>query len=156
MPDISAVERTLATTAPVTLANAFLAELHQRYKDHAAGKVATSLPELAGADPSWFGISAVTVDGTVHVCGDSDQTFTTQSIAKPFVFGLALEDYGAEALSHYIGVEPTGDSFNSVLQPERVSQRRFNPMINAGALVTTGLIRGANPDARFARPGWRP
>jgi glutaminase A len=151
MSDMSTAERTVAKTDPTTLSGALLSVLHQRYKDHAAGKVATSLPELAGADPSCFGISAVTVDGAVHACGDSDQTFTTQSIAKPFVFGLALEDYGAEALSHYIGVEPTGDSFNSVLQPERVSQRRFNPMINAGAIVTTGLIRGADPDARFAR-----
>ena len=110
-----------------------------------------SLAELAGADPCLFGISAVTVDGAVHACGDSDQTFTIQSIAKPFVFGLALEDYGADALADYIGVEPTGDSFNSVLQPERVSQRRFNPMVNAGALVATGLIRGADADVRFAR-----
>jgi glutaminase len=62
------------------------------------------------------------------LCGDSARPFTIQSIAKPFVFGLALEDYGAEALAEYIGVEPTGDSFNSILQPERVSQRRFNPM----------------------------
>ena len=151
MPDTSATARPVATMAPVALSDALLAELHERYKDHAAGKVATSWPELAGADPGWFGISAVTIDGETHACGDSDLSFTTQSIAKPFVFGVALEDYSADALAHYIGVEPTGDSFNSVLQPERVSQRRFNPMINAGALVTTGLIRGANTNARFAR-----
>jgi glutaminase A len=142
---------TVAKTAPVALSAALLAELHQRYKDNSGGEVATSLPELAGADPSLFGISAVTVDGAVHAYGDSNRTFTIQSIAKPFVFGLALEDYGADALAQYIGVEPTGDSFNSVLQPERVSQRRFNPMVNAGALVATGLIKGADPDARFAR-----
>jgi len=151
MPETSTAARTVATTGPAALSDALLAVLHQRYQDHAAGKVATSLPELAGADPSWFGISAVTVDGAVHACGDSARAFTIQSIAKPFVFGLALEDYGAEALAQYIGVEPTGDSFNSVLQPERVSQRRFNPMINAGALVTTGLVKGADPDERFAR-----
>lgn len=148
---ISAATGTVAKTAPAALSDALLAELHQRYKDNSDGEVATSLAELAGADPCLFGISAVTVDGAVHACGDSDQTFTIQSIAKPFVFGLALEDYGADALADYIGVEPTGDSFNSVLQPERVSQRRFNPMVNAGALVATGLISGADADARFAR-----
>ena len=119
---ISAATGSVAKTAPAALSDALLAELHQRYKDNSGGEVATSLAELAGADPCLFGISAVTVDGAVHACGDSDQTFTIQSIAKPFVFGLALEDYGADALADYIGVEPTGDSFNSVLQPERVSQ----------------------------------
>jgi glutaminase len=142
---------TVATTVPTALSDALLAELHERHKDNTKGKVATSLAELAGADPRWFGISAVTVDGAVHTCGDSARVFTIQSIAKPFVFGLALADHGANALARYIGVEPTGDSYNSILQPERVSQRRFNPMINAGALVTTGLLRGADPDARFAR-----
>jgi glutaminase len=151
MPKMSTAANAVATAAPAALSDALLAVLHQRYKDYRGGTVAHSLPELASADPSWFAISAVTVDGAVHVCGDSDQAFTIQSIAKPFVFGLALEDYGAKALADYIGVEPTGESFNSVLQPERVSQRRLNPMINAGALVTTGLIRGADPQARFAR-----
>ncbi len=151
MSSIDSAERMAAQEVPSVLSDALLAQLHDRYKDQTVGKVAISLPELADADPASFGISAVTVDGAVHACGNSDQAFTIQSIAKPFVFGLALEDYGAEAISHYIGVEPTGNNFNSVLQPERVSQHRFNPMINAGALVTTGLIRGADPDARFAR-----
>ncbi len=151
IPDISTAACLAATTVPTALSDALLAVLHQRYKDNSGGKLATKLPELANADPCWFGISVVTVDGAVHTCGDSARAFTIQSIAKPFVFGLALEDYGAEALANYIGVEPTGDSFNSFLQPERVSQRCFNPMINAGALVTTGLIKGADPDARFAR-----
>jgi glutaminase len=151
MPDISTVAGSVAPPAPAALSDALLAVLHQRYRDNREGQVATSLPELACADPCWFGLSVVTVDGAVYACGDSAQVFTIQSIVKPFVFGLALEDYGAEALAHCIGVEPTGDSFNAVLQPERVSQRRFNPMINAGALMTTGLIRGPDPEARFAR-----
>jgi glutaminase len=93
MQDMSTAACNVATTAPAALSDAFLAVLHQRYKDNSEGKVATSLPELARADPCWFGLSAVTVDGAVHACGDSARAFTIQSIAKPFVFGLALEDY---------------------------------------------------------------
>ena len=71
--------------------------------------------------------------------GDSRVPFTLQSMSKPFVYGLALEDRGKPALIQRIGVEPTGDSFNEI-SLERRTGRPFNPMINAGAIAATSLV----------------
>lgn len=91
-----------------------------------------------------------TTDGHVYEVGDSQQTFTIQSISKPFVYGLALEDHGQDAVLDKIGVEPSGDAFNSIsLYPD--SGRPFNPMINAGAIAATGMVDGTDPAARLHR-----
>ena len=87
------------------------------------GTVATYIPELAGADPRWFGISLATVDGYVYEVGDTRQPFTIQSISKPFVYGLALEDCGKAAVLERIGVEPTGDAFNEISLESRPAAR---------------------------------
>src|SRR5262249_32651905 len=72
----------------------YLRHLHRVHADIKEGKVATYIPELAKADPDWFGICLVTASGAVYEAGDSSQLFTIQSISKPFVYGLALEDNG--------------------------------------------------------------
>ena len=80
----------------------------------------------------------VTADGHVYEVGDTDLEFTIQSISKPFVFGMALEDQGRDAVLERVGVEPSGNPFNSIVVDDR--NRPFNPMVNAGAIVATGLI----------------
>src|SRR4051794_25638417 len=111
-----------------------LRELHAELAGIDEGTVATYIPELAKADPNWFGICVVTTNGGVYEVGDSRQPFTLQSISKPFVYGLALEDRGRVEVLQKIGVEPTGDAFNSIsLDP--VTGRPRNPMINAGAIT---------------------
>ena len=67
----------------------YLKELHSDFSRITEGKVATYIPELAKADPGWFGICLVTLNGAVYEIGDSAQPFTIQSISKPFVYGLA-------------------------------------------------------------------
>ncbi len=127
-----------------------LAQLHRAHAKCTEGKVATYIPELAKADPNWFGICLVTVNGTVYEVGDSLQPFTIQSISKPFVYGLALEDNGRVPVLQKVGVEPTGDAFNSIsLDP--ATGRPRNPMINAGAIATAGLIAGKTPATRLKR-----
>jgi glutaminase len=114
------------------------------------GEVATYIPELAKADPDWFGICLVTTGGQVYEAGDSGIPFTIQSISKPFVYGLALEDNGLSEVLAKVGVEPTGDAFNSIsLEPG--TGRPLNPMINAGAIATAGLIPGSSPATRLRR-----
>jgi len=127
-----------------------LQQLHRAHAKLADGKVATYIPELAKADPNWFGICLVTTNGAVYEVGDSRQPFTIQSISKPFVYGLALEDNGRVPVLQKVGVEPTGDAFNSIsLDPE--TGRPRNPMINAGAIATAGLIAGKTPQTRLKR-----
>src|SRR4029078_2194575 len=92
----------------------YLAELHREIAAITDGAVATYIPELAKADPNWFGICIATTDGKIYEVGDSRQKFTIQSISKPFTYGLALEDRGRDAVLAKIGVEPTGDAFNSI------------------------------------------
>jgi glutaminase len=129
---------------------AFLRSLHERFRSLESGTVATYIPELARADPGWFGISVATADGHVYEVGDTRQPFTIQSISKPFVYGLALEDRGKAAVLASIGVEPTGDAFNEI-SLESSTGRPRNPMINAGAITATSLILGSSLEDRWQR-----
>jgi glutaminase len=112
--------------------------------------VADYIPELAKANPDWFAISIATVDGRTFDVGDSQQLFSIQSVSKPFVFGQALDDHGREAVLGRVGVEPTGEAFNSIVLDED-SNRPFNPMVNAGAIATTDLIVGKDYPDRVGR-----
>jgi glutaminase len=129
---------------------AALNELHLRYRDHREGAIATYIPELAKANPDWFAICVVTADGQIYEIGDADREFTIQSVSKPFVYGLALEDHGRDAVLTKVGVEPTGDAFNSIIKLDSAN-RPHNPCINAGAIATTSLIKGGDPTARLNR-----
>ena len=128
----------------------YLRLLHERFRSLDDGVVATYIPELALADPSWFGISVATADGYVYEVGDTRQPFTIQSISKPFVYGLALEDHGKAAVLRRIGVEPTGDAFNEI-SLESPTGRPRNPMINAGAIAASSLVRGDSAEDRWDR-----
>jgi len=128
-----------------------LSELYDKYKSLMHGRLANYIPELAKADPNWFGICVVTVDGQVYEVGDYEQLFTIQSISKAFVYGLALEEHGRDYVLTKVGVEPTGDAFNSIIQLEESSKRPYNPMVNAGAIATTSLIKGSSPSERLNR-----
>jgi glutaminase len=156
------VERALdlrtVTRSPVL---EYLGNLLEEYRSLDEGEVATYIPELGRADPGWFGICVVTADGHVYEVGDTSLEFTIQSISKPFVFGMALEDQGRDAVLERVGVEPSGNAFNSIVVDDL--SRPFNPMVNAGAIVATGLIEsrgGRDPMDRvveaFSRYAGRP
>jgi len=112
--------------------------------------VASYIPELTKADPNWFGICLVTMDGVAYSVGDSEQLFTIQSISKPFVYATALADRGRDFVARRVGVEPSGDAFNSIsLHPQTGAP--YNPMINAGAIASTSLVNGDTPEAQWQR-----
>jgi glutaminase len=96
-------------------------------------------PEIPGAEQKSFSICLATTDGEVFVAGDHDLPFALQSISKSFVYELALEACGRERVLARVGVEPSGDAFNSIVFDERPN-RPFNPMVNAGGLATTNLV----------------
>ncbi|BCL35854.1 glutaminase A [Nostoc sp. MS1] len=125
-------------------------DLHSKYKSLKEGIVANYIPELAKVDPDLFSISIVTVDGQVYQVGDYQQLFTIQSISKVFAYGLALEDHGRDYVLTRVGVEPTGEAFNAIILDEQ-SKRPYNPMVNAGAIATTSLIKGAGATERLNR-----
>jgi glutaminase len=136
-----------ACSSPIT---DYLNYLHNEFASVSDGTVATYIPELAKADPKWFGICLVTTSGHIYEVGDSLQSFTIQSISKPFVYGLALEDHGRQHVLSKVSTEPTGDAFNSIsLEPG--TGRPRNPMINAGAIATTSLIEGKTAQTRLRR-----
>jgi glutaminase len=121
--------------------SAALAALLSRHVDLEEGQVADYIPELAGADPSCFGISMVSVHGQIYSAGDAELPFTIQSVSKPFVYALALSDLGLPRVARHVGFEPSGEPFNAIsLEPG--TGRPANPLINAGAIVTTSLIAG--------------
>ena len=123
--------------------------LHEKHRGVQDGNVATYIPELGKANPEHFGISVVTADGQEFSIGDTAHEFTIQSICKPLAFLMALEQHGRDRTLQHVGVEPSGDAFNSVeLDPK--SMRPFNPMVNAGAISVASLIKGASREAGVA------
>ncbi|MBD2359951.1 glutaminase A [Anabaena minutissima FACHB-250] len=125
-------------------------ELHVKYQSLKEGILANYIPELAKVNPDLFSICIVTVDGQVYEVGDYQQLFTIQSISKVFAYGLALEDHGRDYVLTKVGVEPTGEAFNAIILDEQ-SKRPYNPMVNAGAIATTSLIKGAGATERLNR-----
>lgn len=124
----------------------YLDGVHRRFLGLRDGAVADYIPPLGTVDPEQFAIAVATTDGQVYGVGDVGAAFTIQSISKPFTYGLALQDRGLAEVRARIGVEPSGDAFNSISLD--ATGRPRNPMINAGAIAAAGLVDGDDPFAR--------
>ncbi|UTR11009.1 glutaminase A [Evansella sp. LMS18] len=115
------------------------------------GKVADYIPALKTADRDALSI-AVYEEGTCASAGDIQEKFTLQSISKVLSLALALMDNGEEEVFSRVGMEPTGDPFNSIIKLETHSPSKpLNPMINAGALSVTSMIHGGSVEERLGR-----
>lgn len=106
------------------------------------GQVANYIPQLASVDIHQLAIAMTTVDGTRYHYGDSEVNFTLQSIAKVIILATALEDVGTKNVFDRVGMEPTGDPFNSIRRLETLTHMPLNPMINAGAISVISTITG--------------
>lgn len=115
-------------------------------KKHTAdGKVASYIPELKKANGEDLGICVIDNDGNIYCAGDYKKKFTIQSISKTIILALALMDNEWDYVFSKVGMEPSGDPFNSIMKLETNDTKKpCNPMINAGAIVTTSLIKGDN------------
>ncbi len=120
--------------------------IYDKYRTVDHGEVATYIPELAKTDPNGFAICLATVDGQVICAGDWRREFTIQSVCKPFAYQMALEEFGRERTHTSVGVEPSGEAFNSIELDPR-TMRPFNPMVNAGAISVASLIKKKSPSA---------
>jgi glutaminase len=126
-----------------------LDRLRDRVMPETAGTVAGSIPQLAEADPDLCGIAVVTVGGELRTSAQAEVAISIQSAVKPFLFALALQDTDRAALGR-IGIEPTGEAFDAI-KLESGTGRPPNPMVNAGAILTSSLVDGDDIDQRTAR-----
>jgi glutaminase len=121
-----------ALTADVT-------RLYEELLPVRSGSVADYIPQLKRVDADQLGIAVCTVDGQRFSVGDATTAFCLQSVSKTVSYCLALDEHGTEAVHKQVGREPSGQSFNELaLNPKGLPH---NPMVNAGAIMTTSLIR---------------
>lgn len=118
----------------------------------AKGAVATYIPELAKANPDQLGICMIDGAGMTHCAGDWDPVFSMQSVAKPLILLLALQDSGEEAVRLLVGMEATGKPFDAFnYSDQALTGAHINPMINAGAIELCTLIHGDTYAEKFDR-----
>ena len=116
------------------------------------GTVASYIPELDKAKKDALGLYIIDVEGNEYCSGDWDTKFTIQSISKIVTLMLAILDNGEEYVFSKVGMEPTGDPFNSIKKLETSSRKKpYNPLINAGAIAIASMIKGKDARDRFQR-----
>ena len=111
------------------------------------GEVASYIPELAKVSPDQFGLHLDTLKGEHFSTGDSDQRFSIQSVSKVFLLAKALQESGSD-FHKRVGVEPSGNHFDSLVQLEFEQGIPRNPFINAGALVVCDILMSLLPDPK--------
>jgi glutaminase len=103
------------------------------------GIVASYIPELQKVSPNKFGVHLCSVSGENYGYGDSEEKFSIQSISKVISLAMAFE-IEKENLWKRVGVEPSGNPFNSLVQLEYDGGIPRNPFINAGAIVVADVL----------------
>ncbi|WP_410510569.1 glutaminase A [Nodosilinea sp. E11] len=128
---------------------ALVHDAYDRFKTIDEGAIADYIPALAQVPRDLFGLCVVGTNGAIHSIGDIDYEFSIQSVSKPFVFALICQAIGEDAAQETLGVNSTGQSFNSVIALERIGEGTNNPMVNAGAIATTSLAPGNTAEAKW-------
>jgi len=117
---------------------------YAKFKDLQEGKNADYIPALAKVDSKIFGIALVTVDGKVYTAGDITSEVSIQSISKVFTMAKVMEEQGPDAIKNNMGVDATGQVFNSIVAVEQYRGAEMNAMVNPGAITATSMVSGAN------------
>jgi glutaminase len=121
------------------------------------GSNADYIPALAAVDPDLFGIALVTIDGQVFTAGDVERVVSIQSISKVFTMAQVIEEQGPGSIEQQIGVDATGMRFNSIVAVEMVrgmsgaGAAEMNPLVNAGAITATSMVKGATAGEVWGR-----
>ena len=119
---------------------------YQQYRGLAEGKNADYIPALAKVNPNYFGIALVTPRGETATAGDIEPTFSIQSISKVFTMALVFQESGEAVVENSVGVDATGQVFNSIVAVEQFKGKEMNPLVNPGAIATTGMVKGGSAD----------
>lgn len=121
-----------------------LKSAHSAFRNLNEGKNADYIPALAKVPSHLFAITLVTVDGQVYSIGDTDAAFSIQSISKVFTMAQVFQESGAEIVFDTLGVDATGQAFNSIVAIEQYKGKEQNPLVNPGAIAATAMIKGKN------------
>jgi glutaminase len=119
---------------------------YTKYQNLQEGKNADYIPALAKVDPKIFGIALVTTDGKVYTKGDLASEVSIQSISKVFTMAKVIEERGPKAIEDNMGVDATGQVFNSITAIEQYRGAEMNAMVNPGAITATSMVSGASRD----------
>ena len=135
----------------------YLGQVLHHCGEDTTGHLARDLPAPGSTDPALHALALATSDGAEYAAGDDEHLFTIQSISKPFVYALAIDDVGLERVHDFVGTEPSGEAFNE-LSLEGGTGRPLNSMINAGAIATHQLVnyRNWDPDGGGPEDSGRP
>ncbi|MEZ5569660.1 MAG: glutaminase A [Halioglobus sp.] len=126
---------------------AALDKAYKDYKDLQEGANADYIPALAEVDSKVFGIALVTPQGKLYTAGDMDTVVSIQSISKVFTMAKVIEESGTEAIFNNMGVDATGQVFNSIVAIEQYQGAEMNALVNAGAITATSMVKGNSYDA---------
>lgn len=124
---------------------------YAKYKGLKEGKNADYIPALAKVDSNIFGIALVTPDGKVYTKGDVSSEVSIQSISKVFTMALVMEEKGTQSIHDAMGVDATGQVFNSIVAIEQYKGKEMNALVNAGAITATGMVSGNTYDEIWKR-----
>jgi glutaminase len=124
---------------------------YARYKDLKEGANADYIPALAAVDPNIYGIALVTTDGRVYTKGDVSSEVSIQSISKVFTMARVIEDRGTAAIADNMGVDATGQVFNSIVAIEQYKGSQMNAMVNPGAIAATSMVSGSSREEIWNR-----
>lgn len=105
------------------------------------GKVADYIPELGKMDAKAIAFSVVDKNGKVFNTGDVSKKFTMQSISKIISLMVAVNEKGETHIFDKMGYFGSDKPFNHFSNLETTG-KPLNPMMNAGAILTTSLISG--------------
>src|SRR5438045_6246112 len=159
----AAIISTTSVTAPVAAQNgqtspvalkrelveSAVKEAYARFATDNNGKNADYIPALAHVDSKLFGIAVVSTDNQTFAVGDTNYSFSIQSISKVYTLALAMNKLGSDAVFQRVGSEPTGRPFNSPVAVVDMPSHSGNPFVNAGAIATTSLVAGGNANQRW-------
>jgi glutaminase len=137
-------EQPVRDTLSTASVQAAIDAAYAQFKDLKEGANADYIPALAKVDPNIYGIALVTVDGNVYTKGDIKSEVSIQSISKVFTMAKVIEEQGAEAIENNIGVNATGQAFNSIVAIEKQKGADQNPLVNPGAITATSMVSGAS------------
>jgi len=115
-----------------------------KYKGLQEGANADYIPALAKVDSTIYGIALVTPEGKVYTAGDVKSEVSIQSISKVFTMALVMDERGPQAIYDNMGVDATGQVFNSIVAVEQYKGAEMNPLVNAGAITATSMVSGGS------------